>query len=84
MLAATTTAGMSQKYENRFERSVTDLMNDVQALWREVQVRQKRGHRRQDDALRRLPCAPLLAGNDARQHLQILRLELVEAKWQHV
>ena len=29
MLAATTTAGMSQKYENRFERSVTDLMNDV-------------------------------------------------------
>ena len=29
MLAATTTAGMSQKYETRFERSVTDLMNDV-------------------------------------------------------
>ena len=29
MLAATTTAGMSQTYETRFERSVTDLMNDV-------------------------------------------------------
>ena len=29
MLTATTTAGMSQKYETRFERSVTDLMNDV-------------------------------------------------------
>ena len=29
MLTATTTASMSQKYENRFERSVTDLMNDV-------------------------------------------------------
>jgi hypothetical protein len=29
MLTATTTVGMSQKYETRFERSVTDLMNDV-------------------------------------------------------
>ena len=29
MLAATTTVGMSQTYETRFERSVTDLMNDV-------------------------------------------------------
>ena len=29
MLAATTTAGMGQTYETRFERSVTDLMNDV-------------------------------------------------------
>ena len=29
MLTATTTVGMSQKYETRFERSVTNLMNDV-------------------------------------------------------
>ena len=64
----------AQTFETRYERSVNDLMKDVA---RRFGVKFK-------PAVCRFPRAPLFVGDDARQHLQILRLELVETEWQLV
>ena len=67
----------AQTFETRYERSVHDLMQDVA---RRFGVRFK-FDANVDTVGKQLPYADFrVVGNDTRQHLQVLRLELVETE----